>query len=269
MIEHGAATSTSSSPRSARNPADDMLSRLTQVTVDRGDGVETGLDDEEIAGFATLLGGAGAETVTKLVGNAVVLFDRPPRPVAGGRRRPARASRTRSRRSSGSCRRRSTRAASRSRTATFEGGTIPAGYPVLLLTGAATRDPAPSSGPTTSTSTARRRSPSASATACTAASARRWPAWRAASPSRSSRRAGRGSRSTTPASGGSTCRTSPATRTSRSPRCADRRSARPRRGRAREAPVITTLRGSGIVLTSVGRDREVSGRWRSSTARRC
>ena len=30
-----------------------MLSRLTQVTVDRGDGVETGLDDEEIAGFAT------------------------------------------------------------------------------------------------------------------------------------------------------------------------------------------------------------------------
>ena len=61
-------------PRSARRPADDMLSRLTQVTVDHGDGVETGLDDEEIAGFASLLGGAGAETVTKLVGNAVVLF---------------------------------------------------------------------------------------------------------------------------------------------------------------------------------------------------
>ena len=57
-----------------QNPADDMLSRLTQVTVDRGDGVETGLDDLEITGFATLLGGAGAETVTKLVGNAVVLF---------------------------------------------------------------------------------------------------------------------------------------------------------------------------------------------------
>jgi cytochrome P450 len=61
-----------------RNPGDDMLSRLTQVTVDRGDGVETGLDDSEIAGFATLLGGAGAETVTKLVGNAVVLFARHP-----------------------------------------------------------------------------------------------------------------------------------------------------------------------------------------------
>ena len=61
-----------------QNPADDMLSRLTQVTVDRGDGVETGLDDGEIAGFASLLGGAGAETVTKLVGNAVVLFHRHP-----------------------------------------------------------------------------------------------------------------------------------------------------------------------------------------------
>jgi cytochrome P450 len=43
-----------------KNPGDDMISRLTQVTVDRGDGVETGLDDVEIAGFAGLLGGAGA-----------------------------------------------------------------------------------------------------------------------------------------------------------------------------------------------------------------
>ena len=38
----------------------------------------TGLTDDEIAGFATLLGGAGAETVTKLVGNAAVLFARHP-----------------------------------------------------------------------------------------------------------------------------------------------------------------------------------------------
>ncbi|HKE76241.1 MAG TPA: cytochrome P450 [Acidimicrobiales bacterium] len=121
-------------------PADDMLSRLTEVTVDRGDGVETGLDDEEIAGFATLLGGAGAETVTKLVGNAAVLFSRhpdqwrklvddpgllpnaveeilrylPPSQYQG-------------------------RYSVQDRT--FEGGTIPAGHPVLLVTGAATRDP--------------------------------------------------------------------------------------------------------------------------------
>jgi cytochrome P450 len=123
-----------------KKPADDMLSRLTQVTVDRGDGVETGLDDTEIAGFATLLGGAGAETVTKLVGNAVVLFSQhpdqwqkilddptkipraveeilryvPPSQYQGRFSHEAR---------------------------TFEGGTIPAGFPVLLITGAATRDP--------------------------------------------------------------------------------------------------------------------------------
>ncbi len=123
-----------------RRPADDMLTRLTQVTVDRGDGVDTALDDNEIAGFATLLGGAGAETVTKLVGNAVVLFDRhpdqwrrvlddpgcipqaveeilrllPPSQYQG-------------------------RFSVEDRD--YEGGTIPAGYPVLLLTGAATRDP--------------------------------------------------------------------------------------------------------------------------------
>ena len=61
-----------------RHPADDMLTRLTEVEVEREDGQSTKLTDAEIAGFATLLGGAGAETVTKLVGNAVVLFGRHP-----------------------------------------------------------------------------------------------------------------------------------------------------------------------------------------------
>ena len=36
------------------------------------------LDDIEISGFATLLGGAGAETVTKLLGTAMVIFARYP-----------------------------------------------------------------------------------------------------------------------------------------------------------------------------------------------
>jgi cytochrome P450 len=123
-----------------QRPADDMLSRLTEVTVERDDGDQTGLTDNEIAGFATLLGGAGAETVTKLVGNAVVLFDRhpdqwgkvtddiecipraveeilrllPPSQYQG-------------------------RFSVQDRT--FEGGTISAGFPVLLVTGAATHDP--------------------------------------------------------------------------------------------------------------------------------
>jgi cytochrome P450 len=121
-------------------PTDDMLSRLTQVTIDRGDGVETQLDDEEIASFAGLLGGAGAETVTKLVGNAAVLFSRHPEQWQKVRDDPARIpgaveeilrylppSQYQGRFSV--------------EDRDFDGGTIPAGHPVLLITGAATRDP--------------------------------------------------------------------------------------------------------------------------------
>lgn len=123
-----------------RNPGDDMLSRLTQVAIEREDGSETGLDDDEIVGFAGLLGGAGAETVTKLVGNAVVLFHRHPEQWQRVRADPT-------------CIPRAVEEILRllppsqyqGRFSTedreFEGGTIPAGYPVLLITGAATRDP--------------------------------------------------------------------------------------------------------------------------------
>jgi cytochrome P450 len=55
-------------------PQDDMISRLIEVEVERDDGSITKLDDVEITGFASLLGGAGAETVTKLIGNAAVTF---------------------------------------------------------------------------------------------------------------------------------------------------------------------------------------------------
>lgn len=54
-------------------PQDDMISRLIETEI-LEDGEVRRLDDVEITGFATLLGGAGAETVTKLVGNAVVVF---------------------------------------------------------------------------------------------------------------------------------------------------------------------------------------------------
>lgn len=56
--------------------ADDMISRLIAAEVDREDGTQTSLDDIEIAGFCTLLGGAGAETVAKLLGVAAVVFSR-------------------------------------------------------------------------------------------------------------------------------------------------------------------------------------------------
>ncbi len=51
-----------------RDPTEDMLSGL----------VKTGLSDSEVAGFAGLLAAAGSETVTKMVGNGVVLFHRNP-----------------------------------------------------------------------------------------------------------------------------------------------------------------------------------------------
>ena len=123
-----------------RAPTDDMLTRLTQVTVDRGDGTETGLDDDEISGFAGLLGGAGAETVTKLVGNAAVLFDAHPdqwRKVAEDRERIPNAVEEILRMLPPS--QYQGRFSMEDRE--LEGGTIPAGFPVLLLTGAATRDP--------------------------------------------------------------------------------------------------------------------------------
>ena len=122
------------------NPTDDMLSRLTQVTVDRGDGVETGLDDGEIAGFASLLGGAGAETVTKLIGNAVVLFHRHPDQWQRVLEDPEvipRAVEEILRMLPPSQYQGRFSVQDRE----FEGGTIPAGHPVLLITGAATRDP--------------------------------------------------------------------------------------------------------------------------------
>jgi cytochrome P450 len=122
------------------NPADDMLTRLTQVTVDRGDGVEARLDDVEIAGFATLLGGAGAETVTKLVGNAAVLFARHPdqwAKVLDDAGTIPRAVEEILRYLPPSQYQGRFSVEDRS----FEGGEIPAGFPVLLITGAATRDP--------------------------------------------------------------------------------------------------------------------------------
>jgi cytochrome P450 len=61
-----------------QNPQDDMISRLIAAELPDEHGVMRKLDDIEITGFTTLLGGAGAETVTKLIGSAVVEFARHP-----------------------------------------------------------------------------------------------------------------------------------------------------------------------------------------------
>ncbi len=60
------------------NPQDDMISRLIAAEIPGEDGELRKLDDIEITAFTTLLGGAGAETVTKLMGSAVVEFARHP-----------------------------------------------------------------------------------------------------------------------------------------------------------------------------------------------
>jgi len=60
------------------DPQDDMLSRLIAAEVPDENGGTRRLDDVEIAGFASLLGGAGAETVTKLIGSSIVTFAKNP-----------------------------------------------------------------------------------------------------------------------------------------------------------------------------------------------
>lgn len=120
-------------------PTDDLLTRLVEATIEREDGELTGLDDEEIAGFALLLAGAGAETVTKLVANAFVLFHRNPEQWAKVVADPSKIgpaveeilrffppSQYQGRYSM--------------QDIDLHGVTIKAGHPVLLLTGAATRD---------------------------------------------------------------------------------------------------------------------------------
>jgi cytochrome P450 len=121
-------------------PRDDMFSRLIAADVERQDGEKESLDDFEIAGFATLLGGAGAETVTKLVGNAAVVFARNPdqwQKLLDDRSKipaaveellryeaPAQYNVRRS-----------------MREVQLHGVTIPAGKPVFLIAGSANRDP--------------------------------------------------------------------------------------------------------------------------------
>ena len=124
-----------------KNPGDDMLSRLTQVTVDRGDGVETGLDDVEITGFRDAprrRGRGDGDEARRQRGGAVLAA---PRSVAEDPRRPRQDPRAPSTRSSATGRRRSTRAGTAWRSASSRAARSPQGFPVLLITGAATRDP--------------------------------------------------------------------------------------------------------------------------------
>jgi cytochrome P450 len=122
------------------NPQNDMISRLIAAEIERDGGEMTKLDDLEIAGFATLLGGAGAETVTKLVGTAVVLFAKNPeqwQKLLDDRSKiPAAVEELLRFEGPVQYNVRYTL-----REANLHGTTIPAGKPVFLISAAANRDP--------------------------------------------------------------------------------------------------------------------------------
>jgi cytochrome P450 len=119
-------------------PQDDMISRLIETEVER-DGVVDKLTDVDITGFATMLGGAGAETVTKLVGNAIVAFADFP-----DQWQKLREDRSKIPAAVEELLRYEAPSQYQVRTATrdvaYYGTTIPAGGAVLLVTGSATRD---------------------------------------------------------------------------------------------------------------------------------
>lgn len=122
------------------SPGDAMLDHLIQAEVEREDGTRERLTDLEVAQFTSLLAAAGAETVTKLVGNAVMTFAEHPDEKARLVADPSLAGsaveevlrwRAPSQYQGRFC------VADDER----HGVTIPAGSPVLIVTGAANRDP--------------------------------------------------------------------------------------------------------------------------------
>jgi cytochrome P450 len=121
------------------HPSDDMIGQLIEAEVQTEDGSTHRLSDEEIAGFATLLAAAGSETVTKLVGNAVVLFYRNPgewqKVLADPAKIPNAVEEVLRYWAPSQYQGRFSLLDSE-----WHGVTIPAGQPVFLLTGAANRD---------------------------------------------------------------------------------------------------------------------------------
>jgi cytochrome P450 len=61
-----------------KRPQDDFLSLMAEAHYDDVDGETRALSDDEIGAFCNLLGGAGAETTTKLIGNLVVYLAQHP-----------------------------------------------------------------------------------------------------------------------------------------------------------------------------------------------
>ena len=95
-----------------REPDGLLISKLTQAVLVDDDGRERHLSDEDVAAFSVLIAGAGSETVTKLIGSGVVLFDQHPDQWALVQADKAAVPRTRSKRCCAYTRPRSTRVVS-------------------------------------------------------------------------------------------------------------------------------------------------------------
>jgi cytochrome P450 len=123
-----------------KHPDNLIISKLIEAVLPDGDGGNHHLSDDDVAAFSVLIAGAGSETVTKLVGNGVVLFDQYPEQW-----KLVLADEASIRAAVEEVLRILPPSQYQGRFALedvkFEGGTIPAGSPTLLLTGAANRDP--------------------------------------------------------------------------------------------------------------------------------
>jgi cytochrome P450 len=123
-----------------RKPDDLIISRLVTTSYEDQSGVTHRLTDEDIATFSVLLASAGSETVTKLMGNGVMAFHNNPDQwelvLADADLIPGAIEEMLRLNPPSQYQGRFT-----TRDVVLDGGTIPAGSPTLLVTGAATRDP--------------------------------------------------------------------------------------------------------------------------------
>jgi cytochrome P450 len=123
-----------------RQPDDLIISRLVTTTYEDETGVTHRLTDEDIATFSVLLAAAGSETVTKLMGNGIMAFHHNPEQwelvLADPGLIPGAIEEMLRLNPPSQYQGRFT-----TRDVVLDGGTIPAGSPTLLVTGAATRDP--------------------------------------------------------------------------------------------------------------------------------
>ncbi|MFW0785773.1 cytochrome P450 [Gordonia sp. CPCC 206044] len=123
-----------------KNPQDDMITKLTEAQIERDDDEPPTLSNMEIAMFASLLGGAGAETVAKLIGGAPVTFARFPdqwKKLQEDRSKIPDAVEELLRYESPN----QYNVRYSMKEITLHGVTIPAGKPVFLMLGSANRDP--------------------------------------------------------------------------------------------------------------------------------